>query len=380
MPGVSTTSNAGSGGFHGARPDPHAVQHFRHADALRRAAFDGHDAIEARAPPSVARNAAWPGGGRPLPPGFDPRLPPLPPTFRFGVPVAPRFFGDAEAEALYSAALDRAEAVGGTRVPVDLTPFEETASLLYGPWAAERTAAVSTFLTERPDALHSVTRGILQGSAAVSAVELFRAQHRLAALARAARPVWDGIDALLRPTTGTAFTVGQALAEPLRRNNEQGATIDFVNLLDLAAIAVPSGFPVGITLATAVAAVAVPAVQPAGLAQGNPANPTRAETLLLVQEYGPNNLDMQGIDGAQPVNGVALNCYDRLVRLKRVELPDGTMSCDLAQLEPELAECWQEASDGTSVTFTLRDGARCEMVARPRRQHRRLRHHADERG
>ncbi len=83
--------------------------------------------------------------------------------------------------------------------------------------------------------------------------------------------------------------------------------------------------------------------------------PTRAETLLIVQEYGPNSLDMQGIGASQPVNGVALNCYDRLVRFKRTTLPDGTLSYDLTQLEPELAESWSVASDGMSATFVLRD-------------------------
>lgn len=49
----------------------------------------------------------------------------------------------------------------------------------------------------------------------------------------------------------------------------------------------------------------------------------RAETLLLVQEYGPNSLDMQGIGSSQPVNGVALNCYDRLLRFKPVPISGG---------------------------------------------------------
>ena len=85
--------------------------------------------------------------------------------------------------------------------------------------------------------------------------------------------------------------------------------------------------------------------------------PTRAETLLIVQEYGPNSLDMQGIGASQPVNGVALNCYDRLVRFKRVTLPDGTLTYDLTQLEPELATSWAIAPDGMSVTFKLREDA-----------------------
>jgi peptide/nickel transport system substrate-binding protein len=84
--------------------------------------------------------------------------------------------------------------------------------------------------------------------------------------------------------------------------------------------------------------------------------PSRSETLLLVQEYGPNSLDMQGIGSAQPVNGVALNCYDRLVRFKQKPLPgDGGNTFIIDQLEPELAQSWQESSDGTSCTFKLRD-------------------------
>ena len=104
-------------------------------------------------------------------------------------------------------------------------------------------------------------------------------------------------------------------------------------------------------LTAAGAALAAPALPAQAQA------PTRAETLLLVQEYGPNSLDMQGIGSAQPVNGVALNCYDRLVRFAKVTLPDGTLSYDLTKLEPELAESWQIAPDGMSATFRLRDGA-----------------------
>lgn len=84
--------------------------------------------------------------------------------------------------------------------------------------------------------------------------------------------------------------------------------------------------------------------------------PSRSETLLLVQEYGPNSMDMQGIGSSQPVNGVALNCYDRLIRFKPVPLPDGGGGTfNMTDFEPELAESWQEASDGMSVTFKLKD-------------------------
>jgi peptide/nickel transport system substrate-binding protein len=84
----------------------------------------------------------------------------------------------------------------------------------------------------------------------------------------------------------------------------------------------------------------------------------RAETLVIVQEYGPNSLDMQGIGASQPVNGVAMNCYDRLLSFKRVALPDGSFHFDGNSLAPELAESWQEASDGMSCVFKLRADAR----------------------
>jgi peptide/nickel transport system substrate-binding protein len=109
--------------------------------------------------------------------------------------------------------------------------------------------------------------------------------------------------------------------------------------------------------ATLGAAVAAPAVL--SLKSREAAAQSRAETLVLVQEYGPNSLDMQGIGSSQPVNGVALNCYDRLLAFKRTPLPDGAgMSFDSKTVVPELAESFQIASDGMSCTFKLRVDAK----------------------
>ena len=86
--------------------------------------------------------------------------------------------------------------------------------------------------------------------------------------------------------------------------------------------------------------------------------PTRNETLIVVQEYGPNSMDMQGIGAAQPVNDVSLNCYDTLIRFKRKPFGnDGTLTHDLKDYEPSLATSWQVASDGMSCMFKLRDDA-----------------------
>ena len=83
----------------------------------------------------------------------------------------------------------------------------------------------------------------------------------------------------------------------------------------------------------------------------------RGDTLIVVQELGPNSLDMQGVGSNQTVNGLAWNCYDRLLSYAVKTLPDGTPSYDREKLAPELAESWQEASDGMSCTFRLRRDA-----------------------
>lgn len=84
---------------------------------------------------------------------------------------------------------------------------------------------------------------------------------------------------------------------------------------------------------------------------------TRGETLLVVQELGPNSLDMHGVGSNQTVNGLSWNCYDRLLGYGSKTLPDGTLSYDRVKLTSELAETWEVAADGMSCTFTLRKDA-----------------------
>src|SRR6478609_7851468 len=67
----------------------------------------------------------------------------------------------------------------------------------------------------------------------------------------------------------------------------------------------------------------------------------RSETLLVVQELGPNSLDMQGVGSNQTVNGLSWNCYDRLMTYGSKTLADGSLSYDRMALAPELAESWE---------------------------------------
>jgi allophanate hydrolase len=201
------------------------------------AAFDAEDAFSRAAPPGwAAREAA----------GHRPRL---------GVPAPSdrAFFGHTAPEAAYEAAIARCAEFADI-VPIDFGPFAEAARLLYeGPWVAERTAVVEHLLAERPEAIHPVVRGIVAKGTGLSAIETFRAQYRLAGLKRAADAVMAGIDALLLPTAPFVPTLAELAAEPVLVNSQLGTYTNFVNLLDLSALAVPAGMdgeglPFGITL------------------------------------------------------------------------------------------------------------------------------------
>jgi allophanate hydrolase len=179
----------------------------------------------------------------------------LPPALRLGIPNASGriFFGDARAEAAFAAGLKIAAAVGVTIVEVDFAPFLEAAKLLYeGPWVAERWVAVGSFIAEHPEKVHPVTRAIIETGADPSAADAFRAFYRLAELREAARACFKQIDMLMVPTAPAAYTVAQIEADPVRLNSNLGTYTNFVNLLDLAGIAVPAviaadGTPFGVT-------------------------------------------------------------------------------------------------------------------------------------
>ncbi|HEY3327913.1 MAG TPA: allophanate hydrolase [Novimethylophilus sp.] len=177
-------------------------------------------------------------------------------SFSFGVPRDDQleFFGNPDTPQLFRAAVQRLRLLGGQPVTIDFAPFLETACLLYeGPWVAERYAAIRQFIETKPDALFPVTRQIIGGATRFSAADTYAALYRLKALQRQSEAIWDDIEVLLTPTAGTIYTVAEVEAEPVRCNNSLGYYTNFMNLLDLSAIAVPAGFqsdrlPFGVTL------------------------------------------------------------------------------------------------------------------------------------
>ena len=184
------------------------------------------------------------------------RLGAVPSGLRLGVPPPGQrlFFGDRVAAAAYEATIARFAGLGATIVEIDMEPFYETARLLYeGPWVAERYIVARALIASAPDSLHPITREIVLAGARPSAVDAFEAFYRLEGLRRRRDHVFVAIDALLLPTVPTVYTVDEVLADPVRLNSRLGTYTNFVNLLDLCALALPAalhanGTPFGITL------------------------------------------------------------------------------------------------------------------------------------
>ncbi|MFQ5993006.1 MAG: allophanate hydrolase, partial [Nitrospiraceae bacterium] len=182
--------------------------------------------------------------------------PTAPDRFRFAVPSSSdlEFFGNGEWRAIYEDGAARLRAMGGQKVEIDFAPFREVAALLYGgPLVAERLAGIRAFVAVHADAMHPVTRRIIEGGARHSAADVFDALHHLQELRVRTLKTWELADVLFLPTTGTIYTIAEVEADPIQLNTNLGFYTNFVNLLDLCAIAVPTGFdsaglPVGISL------------------------------------------------------------------------------------------------------------------------------------
>jgi allophanate hydrolase len=175
---------------------------------------------------------------------------------RFGIPRREQlqFFGDREYARLFDQATARIESLGGALVQIDFAPFMDAARLLYeGPWLAERYAGLEDFIKLHASVMHPVTRQVIDAGKFPSAVDAFNAQYKLMSLKRASERVWDNVDVLITPTTGTIYEIVRVNADPIHLNSTLGYYTNFMNLLDLAGVAIPAGFrndglPFGVTI------------------------------------------------------------------------------------------------------------------------------------
>ena len=86
-----------------------------------------------------------------------------------------------------------------------------------------------------------------------TAADVYRARVGLAELRSRAMASLAGAGFLLVPTAPTIYRIADVERDPIALNGNLGTYTNFVNLMDLAAIAVPAGFtseglPFGVTL------------------------------------------------------------------------------------------------------------------------------------
>lgn len=174
--------------------------------------------------------------------------------FRYGVPDSLAFFGDTTAAGAFHEARQRLQSLGGLEVRIPFAPLAQIAAMLYdSALVAERYAAVAAFFDANEAQVIEPVRSILARGRSYSAADVFAAQAQVQALGQQAAAMWRHIDVLLVPTAPTHYLVAQMQADPVTLNRNLGAYTNFVNLLDYAAISVPSairadGLPFGITL------------------------------------------------------------------------------------------------------------------------------------
>jgi len=186
------------------------------------------------------------------------RIPPLAPVMRkvrIGLPVPLDFLGDAAAEQAFARALEllRREPAFDF-VDIAFEPFRDIARLLYeGPWIAERRLALGRFYDDHASQMDPAVRTIIGQADGKSAVDAFDAMYRLEAGKRMSERTFDDIDIMVVPTSPTIHRRSTIATDPIALNRNLGAYTNFVNLLDYAALSVPSslradGLPFGITL------------------------------------------------------------------------------------------------------------------------------------
>jgi allophanate hydrolase len=228
-----------------------------------------------------------------------PALHPAPPAIRVGVPdhATRRFFGDRLQATAFDRDLDALRNRGAQIVEMDFTPFFDVANMLYqGAWVAERHSVIEDLLKQQPDAIHPVTRAIISKADGLSATDAFRGIYTLAELRRICDPLIGSVDMLAVPTIPTFYSRADLATDPVTPNSNLGIYTNFVNLLDLCALAVPTapradGRPGSLTLIA-------PAGQDARLA---------AEALALAGQSAPVPAGLPDTDIAIAVCGAHMS-------------------------------------------------------------------------
>ncbi len=164
---------------------------------------------------------------------------------KIGIPKSHQlnYFNNDESSEIFYQSLQKIQQLDATLVEIDFEPFLEAAKLLYeGPWVAERYLATLPLIEDSPNSLLPVIRTIIENGKKFSALDSFSFQYRLQAFKQQADKILSAVDMIVTPTTGTTYTIEDVAKDPIQLNSNMGYYTNFMNLLDCAAIVVPTGF------------------------------------------------------------------------------------------------------------------------------------------
>lgn len=131
---------------------------------------------------------------------------------------------------------------GVTVEEIEFSDFLDCAKLLYdGALVAERYAAFGDFIESHPEGADPSVYTIAARAKKWSGYELVNAQENLGAYRAKTSALIGDFDALLIPTTPKHPRLVELALDPIGLNSQMGIFTNFMNLLDMAGVAVPAG-------------------------------------------------------------------------------------------------------------------------------------------
>ena len=165
------------------------------------------------------------------------------------------FAGDTFAEENFEQVITTLHNLGFELKEVPFQAWLDTAKLLYGgAWVAERYVAVEAFIQKHEQQMDPTVGAIIAGARNLSAADAYKGSYALQKAQRQTQLIWEesGIDCMMTPTTPSIYSIEEVEKDPIGLNSILGTYTNFMNLLDYAAIAMPTGFrkddlPTGVT-------------------------------------------------------------------------------------------------------------------------------------
>ncbi|QLL32605.1 hypothetical protein HG536_0D01270 [Torulaspora globosa] len=180
----------------------------------------------------------------------------FPEQVKIAIPQYLPWYGDNENPKIYSQAVENLKQTGADIVEIDFEPLMELARCLYeGAWVAERYEAIRDFLATNPpkETLDPTVISIIKTATNYDAADAFKYEYKRQRILQKISKLLKEVDVLCVPTCPLNPTFDEVAKEPVLVNSRQGTWTNFVNLADMAALAIPTGFrsdglPNGITL------------------------------------------------------------------------------------------------------------------------------------